>query len=279
MTRQLAVTADPRIDTGARTVAASLPLSYRWADGSEPVVTAVDGTGPWGQLSAAALTAGAPAVIVTHPAPEEVDALRSVAPDRVDLDPVQLDRVGWGRVVLSRRWGANPVVPVAATELAAALPYAGRIECQVLVPVGTTPMAALVDQLGLLRALLGPARDARVLCRSRHGYAAVATVSGHPADLTMVSTDAVPPAATVRLLTSDGSVELAVPDDGTARPGELVVTGPSGSTQFPTIYESGQRAAWRRAHDLLTTGGVCCDVELYTADLVLAQTALHQAEG
>ena len=135
-------------------------------------------------------------MIVVEPQPADAEGLRARSGKLIALD---------------RRWSANPVVESAARTVAACLPKSGRIECRVLVPVGSPLEAALLDQLSLIRALVGEATAVRVLTHSNHGYAAEAAAAGHAVDLSVVCTDAVPESATVRLLTGNGSVDLTVP--------------------------------------------------------------------
>ena len=70
----------------------------------------------------------------------------------------------------------------------------------------------------------------------------------------VVRSTAVPPQASVRLLTNDGGVELSLPDPSTARPAEVMITDGEGLRLLPTVWESAHRAVWRRLQALLTSG-------------------------
>ena len=124
-------------------------------------------------------------------------------------------------VALDTRWATNPVVASASTAFTTALPHGSRIECQVHLPVGSPIETAMLDQLVLLRVLVGPVTDLRVLTRSSNGYEAEGRAAGHPVDLSLVCTDADLESASVRLLTTDGSVKLTIPSGLTAQPARL----------------------------------------------------------
>ena len=148
-----------------------------------------------------------------------------------------------------------------------------------LIRVGSPLEEALLDQLSLIRALVGGAAEVRVLTHSVHGYAAEASAAGHAIDLSVVCTDAVPECATVRLLTGDGSIDLTIPSGETARPAQLSVTGPDGAVLAPTLYESGHRATWRRVRELLDQKGTITDLEDFEADRRTAVAAFQKVES
>ena len=148
-----------------------------------------------------------------------------------------------------------------------------------LLRVGSPLEAALLDQLSLIRALVGEATEVRVLTHSVHGYAAEASAAGHPVDLSVVCTDAVPENATVRLLAGDRSVDLTIPSGDTARPAQLSVTSPDGTILAPTLYESGHRATWRRVRELLDQQQTITDLEDFEADRQRSLDAFNKVEG
>ena len=137
----------------------------------------------------------------------------------------------------------------------------------------------MLDQLSLIRALVGEATAVRVLTHSIHGYAAEASAAGHPVDLSVVCTDAVPESANVRLLTGNGSIDLTVPTGDTARPAQLSVTSPAGTLLAPTLYESGHRATWRRFRELLDQQQTGTDLEDFEADRQASVNAFKKAES
>ena len=166
-----------------------------------------------------------------------------------------------GVVVIDSTWASNPVLAAASEALHTAIGPQSRLECRIVVRVGTDLDRALLDQLSLLRALLGPVVDLEILQRSEHGYVGEARANGVAVDLSVVCTNATPEHVTVRLLTSDGSIEVEIPSGETARPAHLTITSPSGAQIAPTLYESGHRATWRRLHRLITGGEPANDLD------------------
>ena len=238
-------------------VLASLPLSYHDSDAAPGGVAVVGGSGGWPRRVAAALRAGAGGVIVT-------------APEPAGLGPLRTPDVAGGLIVVDSAWSSNPVVVPAGTAFRSAATTGSRLECRVRVGVGRSLPAVLLNQLSLIRALLAPAEELRILHRSAHGFAGEALAGGVAVDLSATCTGAVPQRADARLLTADGGVHVAIPDGATAEPALLTMTGPQGTLLAPTIYESAHRATWRRMHHLLTTGGRATDIDDLEADIATA---------
>ena len=263
MTTPVTIYATEGAQSAAATVLASLPLSYAPGEGAEGSVAIVSGSADWPTTAIGALDAGAVAVIVVQPEPADVETLQARA----------------ALVALDTRWATNPVVASASTAFTTALPHGSHIECQVNLPVGSPIETAMLDQLVLLRVLVGPVTDLRVLTRSSNGYAAEGRAAGHPVDLSLVCTDADLESASVRLLTTDGSVELTIPSGLTAQPARLTVTGPDGAHLTPTLYESGHRATWRRVRHLLSAQSGANDLDDFASDRKTTQTAFQPVEG
>lgn len=263
MTTPVTVYATEGAQSAAATVLASLPLSYAPGGGAEGSVAIVSGSADWPTTAIGALDAGAVAVIVVHPEPADVEALRARS----------------ALVALDTRWATNPVVASASTAFRTALPHGSRIEGRVYVPVGSPVETAMLDQLALFRVLVGPVTDLRVLTSSSNGYEAEGRAAGHPVDLSLVCTDADRESASVRLLTTDGSVQLAIPSGLTAQPARLTVTGPDGAHLTPTRYESGHRATWRRVRHLLATRSGADDLDDFASDLETTHRAFSRSRG
>ncbi|GAB2586451.1 hypothetical protein [Microlunatus antarcticus] len=244
---------------GVNAVLSSLPLSYAPGSTADGGLVVVSGSKEWPAAAAAALDAGASAVVVVHPSPADVSALQARQ----------------GLVVLDSAWAANPIIASASATFTAALPRACRLELQTISRVGTALEAALLDQLALVRTLIGPMSEVRLLTWSLHGYAAEGFAAGHPVDLELVCTGAVAEGAWVRLLTDDGSVELSIPSGVTAQPARLCMTDPHGATLAPTLYESGHRATWRRVRTLLSTQSAADDLDDFASDRETARTAFQ----
>lgn len=237
-------------------VLASLPLSYAPAPTASPGdVELVDGTGDWPAGVGAALAAGAAGVIVLRPTAVGAAALAALDAPSV---PVLLDSP----------WAGNPVVADAADALRTVLDPRSRLECRVIVRPGADLRQALLDQLSLVRALVGAVSGLQIVHRDDHGYLAEGQAGDAAVDLSATCTRALPERAELRVLTPEGSVELLIPSPKTAQPALLSIIDPDGIHGRPTVFESAARATWRRLHTLLPTGGPAPDLAGFAADLV-----------
>lgn len=249
---------------GVAAALASLPLSLRRADQVANSVVVVDGGPGWVDRIDVAVHDGAAGVLLVDPTPTDLTGLSAT----LRRQPV---------VVVDSRWASNPAVASAAGEFSAAVSEQSRLETRLIVAVGSNLDAALLEQLLLVRRLLGPVKDLRVLDRtSRNYYAEACTDAGLVIDLSAVCTDALAPFAQTRLLTADGSVELEIPTPTTARPARVTRTGPDGLTQSPTRYESAHRASWRRLLSLLRSAGRGADLTDLSVDLATLSRSLDR---
>lgn len=243
----------------AAAVLSSLPVSYAPADDQKPPGLAViTGAGDWPTTVDHALRAGTAAIIVVHPQPASLDLLRQ-APGMVILDSI---------------WAGNPAVAEAARHFTAAASDAQLIECRVIIGADRPMAACLMDAAALIRALIGPIERICLVQQDESGFVASGSVAGLSISLSVIHSQALAPHAYVRLLTQDGGVEIAVPHPNTARPAELVVTGPDGARTLPTIWESGHRSAWRRTRSALDTGTSPSDLADFAEDQSVLAGAL-----
>lgn len=242
----------------AQSALATLPLSFH--DPGE--VAVVNGTSGWPAEVLSALESGAHGVVLVHPQPAEFADL--LAADR-------------STVVVDSPWASNPAISSAAQALVAA--DGSRLECRVTAVPGSDFATALLHQLMLIRALLSPVSQVRIHYRSGHTlYAEGSTETGVTVDFSLICTNAVPPSAAVRLLTSDGSVELLIPDGATAQPAQLTTVGPDGAVLAPTYYETGHRAALRRLRDTAPADRLT-DLRHLHDDVLVTTAALEGAQS
>ncbi|TDO51597.1 hypothetical protein EV643_103336 [Kribbella sp. VKM Ac-2527] len=245
--------------THARTTLATLPLSLPDPTG----VVFVDGDPGWPAELARALRAGAAGIALVHPAPV----------DFADL----LDEKSATIVVVDSRWASNPVTDLAEPAFRAAAVKGSRLECRVVMDPGCDFATALLDQLVLIRALLAPVTKVQVQHLSdRALHAEGLTDLPLAVDFSIVSTAALPASASLRLLTSDGKVELTIPSGDTAQPARLITVGPDGAVLAPTQYETGHRASLRRVCELQATRSAdgMADLRRLHADVVTTTAAI-----
>lgn len=239
----------------ARSALATLPLSFK-----DPArVAIVDGDLSWPTEVLRAVESGATGVVVVHPQPAEFAELLTTS----------------AAVVIDSRWASNPAIGTAAQAFRAGAGGGSRLECRVILESGHDLAGALLDQVSLIRALLSPPTQLRIHHRSdRAMYAEGTTETAVTIDFSAVCTTAVPASATVRLLTTDGSVELLIPSGDTAQPARLTVVGPDGAVLAPTHYENGHRASLRRLRDTAVADRPA-DLQHLHADVLVVTAALR----
>ncbi len=232
-------------------VLSSLPISFApAADLQAAEVVVVAGVAGW-PTRVQQIVEGGAAAIVVQPEPADVAPLLSSV----------------GRVAIDSTWAGNPATMLAAEHFATAAAYGGTLlECQVIIGDVRSAGAALLDVAALIRSLLAPLRELRVLRHDRRGFVASGVAGGVGVTLSVHRSTAVPAQARVRLLTPSGGVEVTLPDSETARPAEIVITTPQDQQLLPTLWESPHRATWRRLSDTLAAGTPSADLSEFHAD-------------
>lgn len=242
---------------------ATLPLSFPDPAG---VVFVAGGPG-WPAEVARAMHSDPVGVVLVHPTPADFSDLLSTAPSTI--------------VVVDSPWASNPAIGLASQAFRAAATDRSRVECRVIMEPGGDFTTALLDQLVLIRAALGPVTKLQVQHVSAHVlYAEGLTETSVAIDLGVVRTSAVPASATLRLLTADGSVELQLPSGDTAQPARLITVGPDGAVLAPTQYETGLRSSLRRLRELHAAGSAdgLADLRRLQADVETTTAALGDHE-
>jgi hypothetical protein len=249
-------------------VLASLPASVQPAVESGAFVT-VDGQTGWGDRIGEALDSGARGILVYEPC------------DLAEFDLTQLlevsaraaaDRVP---VVLDTGWAQNSAVASAAEGFRELSEQQRILEARVVARPGASPRNLLVAQLALVRAAVSAVNALEPIIVSSHGYSIVGSLnSGNRVSLAATLTRSLPESATLRMLGQHGSVTLRLTEQTTARPGRVTLTGPSGSTQLPTRFETGHRVAWRRLSAAVSVGQAVSDLEDFIEDMTVAAGAI-----
>lgn len=265
MTTQLSVYADPQAEaTGTvSAVVASLPLSFRLAASFAPVapapgvaapgVIAVAGHAGWTGRAADAIRRGAKGVLVSSP----------VAEDSTDLTGVA-DAAG-AVVVLDRQWAGNVALASSSENvhglIADALKDAVLLDSVAIAAPDTDPLHLLTEQLAVLVQCGIEVQNVRMVQRNRNGYTmAGALAGGVPVALQGILTSALPPSASVSILTSAGRADVVLPDPAAAWPAEVRAVTAEGATTLPTLYESSHRTSWSRLHSHLSSGTPATDL-------------------
>ena len=262
MTDQLTVRslpASPYTDTLA--TLASLPMSLRRTDGDADIV-GIRGAEGWPRAAAEAIRAGARGVLVTEPGIADTAELEAIAA-----------KAGVP-VVLDTLWADNPAVQASASSFASLVEEGALVEARVDLPQGSDLDTAILGQLALVRRAAGAVTALRFARRGRSGYDALARIEGGASgSLSAILADALPVAATLRIVAATDAVELCLPDPALAAPGRAVVSGPDGETLLVTRYETGHRGAWLRLHGLVVAGRTATDLAEFASDVRVLRAA------
>jgi len=254
---------------------ASLPVSLTQAPAKAQLV-AVDGrSADWLETLENAIGPGTAGVLVVRPAagPSAQD-IRAVAAAAADTGTI---------VAVQATWASNPAVPPFARAAAERLSDITLIDTVAQLD-GTSGQWAdvLLDQLTLLRAMIGPLELVRFAVQYRHGF----TVDG-AIGATIVTISAVrsaKPVEAIRLAAYGATAEahLIVPPGSTAAPATAWFVDLAGAAMQPTWYEAAARASWRRLHHAAAErpGKLLPDLHHLAddADLLTGITASWQAD-
>jgi hypothetical protein len=249
-------------------VLASLPDSVQPAVESGTFV-AVDGGVGWGDRIGEALDTGARGILVYEPC------------DVAEFDLAQLSEVSARAaadcipVVLDTGWAQNCAVASAADGFRELSEQHRILEASVVARPDASPRTLLVAQLALVRAAVSAVSTLEPIIVNSHGYSMVGNLnSGTQVSLAATLTRALPESATLRMLGQHGSVTLRLTEQTTARPGRVTLTGPSGSTQLPTRFETGHRVAWRRLSTAVSVDQSVSDLADFIDDMTVAAGAI-----
>lgn len=248
MTEQLSVHQDSGADfLGA--VIASLPISLAFG-GPDADLHAVTGTPGWTSRAVKAIDNGARGIVIINPVAEDTRPLEG----KVVAAQVP--------VVIDYPAASNTAVAEGAAEFLAAAPGAALFNALVSVRSSPELQQAELDLVAVAERLVGPLKDLRTLRSSNLGFSIAATLpsNGAPATLSGTVSLATPYRIRATLITTDGAVEIQLPEPATARPAEVTVTGAGGMTLFPTVFESAHRSTWRRLHRLVLAGELPADL-------------------
>ncbi|MGH3277441.1 MAG: hypothetical protein ACRDNZ_24340 [Streptosporangiaceae bacterium] len=287
--RILSVALDPQDAARSglhRTILASLPARFRAASGTWPAadVVLISGDQPrWQQRAQDAIASGVPAIVLSGFAAMTPEAVTQVASGAADAGVIAAADLAYASV---RGWagavhalaGDLPSCAVLDSIITAPLPAAGTPEAVAL-------RSALVEQLALLRPLLGETGRLRVVHTAPREY----VLAGPQTELAVTLSGALSDAAGHQLdLTLVGARRrwhARFAADALAAPVTISAWDSGGERAWPLAYESGHRSAWLRLHgavsqsttraaDLHAAG--LCTADQLAADLAAAQAALSQ---
>lgn len=255
----LGLRAVPHPTAELETAVGTMPTAFRLTTSADdPQIVWVTGAGDWPGAVAAALDAGALAVV-----------LESAGPlDRADL----------------ARFADRPVVLVGTRthapqlrELAARLPALGELDLvEVLVVDGSAapldPAAALWDAVTMLTSAGLVIDTVPVVTLGRQTMTAEAMAGGARVHVGHVRRPGAAPRASVKVFSPQGSVEASMGDPVVALPGTVLAVGATDASLASTAYVTPRRVALGEvramvAGNLATPQGLL-DLHAHTADLL-----------
>jgi hypothetical protein len=222
-----------------RTVLASLPNSYRILDADAEVVL-VSATDP--ARIQQVCSGGTRAVVIDRPgrlSSSDLAAIK-VAADRQDC--IVVPAVLYG-----------PRADAAADLLGTA--HVDLLESTVISPEALR--ASLVEQLAVLRTMLGSVASVRVLHASVSHYVLEATMADHPKSHVLMNGLSLPTAVDEVALQAIGPerhVKIRIDADPLARPAEIHCYHRDGGTSPWPLHQHAHRLTLARLHRLLTAG-------------------------
>ena len=256
----LTVALDPADEAASvlhQTVLASLPDRFRVTTGPGADVVLVSGDQPgWRQH---ALDAdGARAIVLTGTQALTAAAVRDLVKELSTL------------VTACPVYGASRAWSAALPQLTPDV-----TDSAVLDSISTAPSlrAALVDQLAVIRPLVGDPQDLKTAHASGDCYVLAGVVQG----LTVTLAGALSSARRLDLdlVGTLGHWHAGLDADALALPARISVSDADGERVLPPLYESPRRAAWTALHDALHGGAPLPYAAAQLADdLAVAEAAL-----
>ncbi len=268
MTVTVAAGGERRFAQDQRAAWASLPRSLTEVAGGGAELAVVDGAvDGWPLRVEELVRSGVRGLLLARPRPSAAGA-----------DVRRVDRAARDAgvpVVVDRGWAAHPAVSGLgeATANGAAMGDPCLVDSVVTVPLDDDRAGAtlLLEQLALVRAVLGPVATVEFATGDRHGYTVDGRRGGCIVALSAVRS-AGPAGARLTAYAAAGEVHLEVTGEGTAAPATVWRVDGRGQGAEPTWYESGVRASWRRLVSAVREGRTPGDLGALADDLDLLST-------
>jgi hypothetical protein len=242
-----------------RVVLASLPQRFviTRKRGADIAVVSVDGIGT-------AVAAGAKGILLVASTAVELPQIRDLAP-------------GDAVIAVDTRFAADPTWAATLADIAPDARTASLIDSVVTVEELTERalFESLVDQLAVLRRLVGSFDRLGCIHRSSRQLALVGSASGVAVSLTAVASATLGSTLRVDVVSADRRWKAYFDDTALARPTEITLYDCHGARSRPLLYASGRRTAWIQLHAAITEkANVAYSLDDFATDLRIAQQAL-----
>jgi hypothetical protein len=253
-----------------RAVLASLPRRFlitRKRAGECADIVVVSGREPsWMDRVGLAVDAGAKGILLATP---------------TAADPAQVRTLVTGGVVVAVdiRFAPDPSWAAAVADIAVDARSASLIDSVVTVEDATEGalFAGLVEQMALVRSLLGSFDHLGCIHRTARQHALVGHSGGAAVSLTAVASQT--PGSTLRVdvVSAARRWQAQFDDTALARPTEITIYDGNGALSRPLIYASGRRTTWLQLHAAITEqASIPYSLEDLATDLEIVKKALNE---
>jgi hypothetical protein len=218
-----------------RAVWATLPTTLRPTEGPAELQAVGAGSADWPSRVRAAAGRGARVIVLLAPTPVDGGEVRRLAGHLAVP------------VVAQTTWVPSPVVTQFRRRWAEDLGHSAVVRVSTHDSLDRSAESALLDQLVLVRAALGPVTRILFARFGEHGHTVLADAGGRTVHLSGVRTAVAVGRARLSALGGDREHRLELPAPGTASPARAAAAGPEGEHVLPAVHEDRARATWRTA--------------------------------
>ena len=197
------------------------------------------------------------------------------------VDPAQVRTLATGGLVVAVdiRFAPDPSWAAAVSDIAVDARSASLIDSVVTVEDATESslFAGLVEQMALVRSLLGSFDHLGCIHRTARQHALVGHSGGAAVSLTAVASQT--PGSTLRMDVVSAARRWQAHFDHTAlaRPTEITLYDGNGALSRPLLYASGRRSTWMQLHAAITEqASIPYSLEDLATDLEIAKRALNE---
>jgi len=200
-------------------------------------------------------------------------------PTAVDPAQVRTRATGGLLVAVDIRFAPDPSWAAAVSDIAVDARSASLVDSVVTVEDATESslFAGLVEQMALVRSLLGSFDHLGCIHRTARQHALVGHSGGAAVSLTAVASQT--PGSTLRMDVVSAARRWQAQFDHTAlaRPTEITLYDGNGALSRPLFYASGHRATWMQLHAAITEqASIPYSLEDLATDLEIVKRALNE---
>ena len=171
-------------------------------------------------------------------------------------DPVQVRTLATEGLLIAVdiRFAPDPCWAVAVSDIAVDARCASLIDCVMTVEDATESslFAGLVEQVALVRSLLGSFDHLGCIHRTARQHALVGHSGGAAVNLTAVASQTLGSTLRLDVVSVARHWQAHFDDTALARPTEIILYDGNGALSRPLLYASGRRSTWMQLHAAIT---------------------------